>query len=520
MPQKAKGPALGGLDLSNSNYRVEMINISKSFGGVHALKNASILIKPGELHALVGENGAGKSTLVKILSGAYQKDRGIIKIDGRPVENLTPHTSRNLGVGMIYQDFALAPDLTVAENIFLGRLSARGRLINWSDLHKKAEKLIDSLGFNIDTRSAVGDLSVAYQQVVEIAKALSENIKILILDEPTAVLAPKEVERLFEVLAKLKERDVSIIYISHRLDEVFRIADQITVIKDGSVVDTVLPNEVTRDDVISMMIGRKLTTMFPKRECKIGDEILQVQNLNRGRKVRNVSFSVRKGEVLGVAGLVGSGRTEMARAIFGADRKETGRIILENNAVRIDSPVDSVKCGIGLVPENRKEQGVILTLSVRENVTVPNLKTVVGWLGTIMTAKEKTIVQNLVERLAIKTHSLESEVADLSGGNQQKVALAKWFNTDCKVIIMDEPTRGVDVGAKVEIYHLVNELANDGLGVIIISSEMMELIGMCDRVIVFSEGQITGVLPREELTEENIMRLAISRHVDEQSIAG
>lgn len=497
--------------MSDFVNRVEMNHITKSFGGVQALKDVSFQVSPGEIHALVGENGAGKSTLMKILSGAYQKDSGVIKIDGQAVEILNPHIGRKLGIGIIYQEFALAPDLTVAENIFLGRLSNGKGLIDWSRLYKKANELLESVGFTINPRLLVGELSVAYQQVVEITKALSEHVKILILDEPTAVLAPQEVERLFEILAKLKQRNVSIIYISHRLDEVFRIADQITVIKDGSVMGTVASSKVTNEEVISMMIGRKLTAMFPKRECAIGQELFRVEGLNRGRKVKNVSFAVKAGEVLGIAGLVGSGRTEVVRAIFGADPKETGRIILENTVLKINSPRDAVRHGIGLVPENRKEQGVILALPVKHNVTMANLKKIVNWFGMIKQRVEKTISQELVERLNIKTKSIESEVSDLSGGNQQKVALAKWFNTDCKIIIMDEPTRGVDVGAKVEIYNLINELASKGLGIIIISSEMMEVIGICDRVMVMNEGRIMGSLNKEELSEENIMKLAIAR---------
>jgi ribose transport system ATP-binding protein len=501
----------GGMRVSDFTNRVEMNHITKSFGGVHALKDVSLQVSPGEIHALVGENGAGKSTLMKILSGAYQKDSGVIKIDGQPVEILNPHIGRKLGIGIIYQEFALAPDLTVAENIFLGRLSNGKGLIDWSRLYKQANELLESVGFTINPRLLVGELSVAYQQVVEITKALSEHVKILILDEPTAVLAPQEVERLFKILAKLKQRNVSIIYISHRLDEVFRIADQITVIKDGSVMGTVASSKVTNEEVISMMIGRKLAAMFPKRECTIGQELFRVEGLNRGRKVKNVSFVVKAGEVLGIAGLVGSGRTEVVRAIFGADPKETGRIILENTVLKINSPRDAVRHGIGLVPENRKEQGVILALPVKHNVTMANLKKIVNWFGMIKQKVEKTISQELVERLNIKTKSIESEVSDLSGGNQQKVALAKWFNTDCKIIIMDEPTRGVDVGAKVEIYHLINELASKGLGIIIISSEMMEVIGICDRVMVMNEGRIMGTLNKEELSEENIMKLAIAR---------
>jgi ribose transport system ATP-binding protein len=428
---------------------------------------------------------------MKILSGAYQKDSGNIRIDGEEVNITNPHMGRKSGIAIIYQEFALAPDLTVAENIYLDHLGSRKGFINWSRLYRDASEVIKSVGFDINPRSKVGDLTVAYRQVVEITKALSEKAKILILDEPTAVLAPRETEQLFEVLKKLKQQDVSIIYISHRLDEIFRIADIVTVIKDGTVTGTVNPADVNTDDIISMMIGRKLTAMF------------------RGREVRNVSFSVRAGEVLGVAGLVGAGRTETMRAIFGADPKDAGKITLDGQRLRINSPTDAVRAGIGLLPEDRKEQGTILAMSVRKNVTMPSLWSRFARFGFIKQAEEKKTTRDLIEKLTIKTNSTETDVTDLSGGNQQKVVLAKWLGTNCRVIILDEPTRGVDVGAKVEIYNLINELAAAGLAIIVISSEMMEVIGICDRALVMREGRIQGVLEKDELTEENIMTLAI-----------
>ena len=493
----------------SEQYRVQMTGISKSFGGVHALNDVSFEVKPGEIHALVGENGAGKSTLMKILSGAYQRDSGEIRIDGRPVNISSPHVGRKLGIGIIYQDFALAPDLTVAENIFLDHLSRTGGLINWGALYRNAGELIRGLGFDINPRSLVADLTVAYQQVVEIAKALSENVGILILDEPTAVLAPRETERLFEVLRKLKQQDVSIIYISHRLEEVFEIADVVTVIKDGAVTGTLDAADATTDEIINMMIGRQLTAMFPKRHGNVGDEIFRVEGLNRGRKVRDVSFSVRVGEVLGIAGLVGSGRTETVRAIFGADAKDGGQVVLENRSLRIRSPRAAVKSGIALLPEDRKEQGAILSMSVRQNVTMPSLSRVTGAMGIVRQGREKRITQDLIDKLAIKTNSTETAVTDLSGGNQQKVVLAKWLGTECRLLILDEPTRGIDVGAKVEIYNIINELAESGLGIVVISSEMIELIGICDRVMVMRQGRIRGILEKGQLSEENIMRLAI-----------
>ncbi|MHC4213641.1 MAG: sugar ABC transporter ATP-binding protein [Planctomycetota bacterium] len=495
-----------------------MENITKSFGGVHALNNVSFKVKLGQIHALVGENGAGKSTLVKILAGACQKDQGNIKINSHMVNPTSPHVGRKLGIAIIYQEFALVPDLTVAENILLDHLSTKAGLMNWRKLYRKAAELINRIGFDIDPRAIAGRLSVASQQVVEIAKALSENARILILDEPTAVLAPRDVERLFEVLEKLKQQGTSIIYISHRLDEVFRIADRITVLKDGIVTGSFLPNEVTSDEIINLMIGRNLTTMFDRHEKKLGDEILRIIDLSKGRKVQNVSFSVRAGEILGLAGLVGSGRTETVRAIFGADEKTSGTIVLNGKTLKINSPADAVKAGIGLLPEDRKLQGAILSMSVRENVTMPGLQKAIAGIDIINETNEKKMTKKLIEKLAIKADT-ETSVEDLSGGNQQKVVLAKWFATNCKVLIMDEPTRGVDVGAKTEIYKLINTLAQQGLGIIVICSEMNELIGLCDSVVVFKDGRAQAVLNDKDISEENIMKLAIGEKETRQEFS-
>lgn len=488
-------------------YRVRMEGIRKSFGGVKALNGVSLAVKPGEIHALVGENGAGKSTLMKILSGAYQKDEGSIEIDGVPVEIGSPRRGKELGVGIIYQEFELAGDLTVAENIFLDRLSSGG-LIDWKRLYEKAGAVLHSLNFDINVKSRVQDLSVAYQQVVEIAKVLSQNAKILILDEPTAVLSPKETAALFETLNKLREEGVSIIYISHRMEEIFQIADSITIMRDGEVTGTGRCDQMEMNQVIEMMIGRKLSTMFPPRTVEIGEEILRVEELE-GEAFRRISFSVRRGEVLGISGLVGSGRSEIVRAIFGADRKKSGKVYLNGKEVTIRSPKDAVRLGIGLIPENRKEQGLVLEFAVKHNITMPNIRSVRGALGVIRQKQENRLAQSLVEKLTVKTDSIDTAVHQLSGGNQQKVVLAKWFNTDSQVIIFDEPTRGVDVGAKIEIYNLINEFAKRNLGVIIISSELNEIIGMCDRTIVIDNGEKKGELKKEELSELNIMKLAV-----------
>ncbi|MBK8019980.1 MAG: sugar ABC transporter ATP-binding protein [Chloroflexi bacterium] len=495
--------------MTDNPYRVELSNISKSFRGVHALRNVTFSVLPGEIHALVGENGAGKSTLMKILSGDYQRDAGAIRIDGEQVEIRNPHEGREHGIGIIYQEFSLASDLTVAENLFLNQLSGRGGLINWPAMYKRAEALIQSVGFQINPRTKVRDLTVAYQQMVEITKEFSQNVKVLVLDEPTAVLAPQETERLFSVMRRLKEQGISFIHISHRLEEVLEIADRITVLKDGEVVGTVNKRDVTKDDIIQMMIGRKLSAMYPKRSIKPGEVVLSVSGLSGLNNVTDISFDVRAGEVLGIAGLVGSGRTEVARAIFGADRSTSGRISLYGKPLNVRSVQKAVKSGIGLVPEDRKQQGVILPMSVRKNVTLPSLRKVTTFLGIFRANRERTMVNDLITKLAIKTNGMNAEVADLSGGNQQKVALAKWLSRDCDVLILDEPTRGVDVGAKVEIYNVINTLAAQGIAIIMISSEMMEVIGMADRVMVMSRGHLTGFLEGEDITEENILRLSI-----------
>lgn len=490
------------------DYCVEMRGISKSFGGVKALKNVDLSVKTGEIHALVGENGAGKSTLMKILAGALEKDKGSILINGQEVSIEDPKKSKTLGIGIIYQEFVLAPDLTVAENIFLSRLSGNG-IVKWKKLQLMAQQLLEKMGFEIDPAATVGSLSVAHQQVVEICKALSVDSKVLIFDEPTAVLATREVEKLFVLLEKLKSEGVSIIYISHRLEEVFQMCDRITVLKDGSTVGTVRTAETNKDEIIRMMIGRNLEAMFPPKNASIGDEVLRVENLVSGQRVNDISFHVKAGEVVGISGLVGSGRTETVRSIFGADRKERGQVYFEGKPVRINTPKDAVAFGVGLLPEDRKVQGVLLNLPIKVNTTISAIKKVSTSLGWISSKRETGVTQDLVKKLMIKTSSIDAHVSSLSGGNQQKVAFAKWIASQCKVLILDEPTRGVDVGAKVEIYKLINEIAEQGVGVLMISSEMTEVIGMCDRVLVMKDGQLTGELNKPELNEENILRLAI-----------
>ena len=495
----------------DSEYRIEMKNMTKSFGGIHALKNVSFCVKPGEIHCLAGENGAGKSTLMKILSGAYKMDSGAVYIDGKEVSISSPRKAIQLGIGIVYQEFELANDLTVAENIYMESL-AKSVWVNWRKLYREADEAVRAIGFEIDSRSITGNLSVAYKQIVEIAKAVSKNVRILILDEPTAVLNDKEAGTLFQLLKRLKEKGVSIIYISHRLEEIFKIGDTITTLRDGEVTGVNRCADVTINQVIELMIGRKLTAIYPKRDVRIGEEGIRVKGFSNGRAYQNISFSVHKGEVLGLAGLVGSGRTEVARALFGADRRKAGNIYLDRKQVNFSSTVNAVRNGIALIPENRKEQGLVGALNIKKNITLTDIRKVSNAIGIINAKKENGVAAKLSERLRIKAESIDADIFSLSGGNQQKVVIAKWFNTGAKVIIMDEPTRGVDIGTKVEIYGLINELAEQGHSIIFISSEMVELMGMCDRLLVMNEGHIKGELKKDEFSEKNIMKLILGEN--------
>jgi len=488
--------------------RVELRNISKSFGGIVALKNVTLKVMPGEIHALVGENGAGKSTLMKILSGAYTKDLGQIFIDDIEVQVKNTHDSKKLGISIIYQEFSLVPELSVAENIFLNKLGVTGFWMNWGKIKKKAEELINSIGFNINPSLKAGDLSIAQQQIVEIAKALSEQVRVLILDEPSAVLGPQEIQKLFDTLKRLKKEGVAIIYISHHLSEIFQIADRITVLKDGISSGSLLVTETDKDAVIKLMLGRPLEKMYPSRNSTIGEEVLKVVDISRGEKVKGVSLRVKEGEILGIAGLVGSGRSETMRAVFGADKLENGIIYLSGKELQIRSPGKAVRLGIGMVPEDRKQHGVILSLTIKENISLTNFKGITDHFGFINAKKEIKNTNELIRKLIIKTKNGNQEVGKLSGGNQQKVVLAKWLNRNCRVMIIDEPTRGVDVGAKVEIYNLINELSQKGVAIIVISSETSELIGISDRIIVMWKGQIQGHLTKKEFSEEVILRLS------------
>ncbi|SFJ42272.1 sugar ABC transporter ATP-binding protein [Olleya namhaensis] len=498
---------------SENEYRLEMSGISKSFGVVSVLKDVTLKVKPGEIHALLGENGAGKSTLIKILSGVHHKDSGIVLLNGEEINPKNTHEGQVLGISVVYQELSLVNDLSVAENIYLHKLGASKFWMNWDKITKDAQTLIDSLGFTIDASAKVRDLSIVQKQVVEIAKALSEDTKVLVLDEPTTVFDPTDTKKLFDNLFRLRDQGISIIYISHHLDEIIKIADSVTVLRDGVDTGSMAVKDTDTDGIIRLMIGRELKDLFPVRDAVIGTEpIFEVKNLTaKDTIVHDVSFSVRPGEVLGIAGLGGSGRTETAKLIFGADKKKSGTLILNGKEIKTKSPVDAAAHQIGFVSEDRKEEGVFLPLSIRRNVSVTNFKSISGKLGFINVDSEYKKVLGLIDKLNIKTPSSEIDVKNLSGGNQQKVALAKWLSIDSKVIFIDEPTRGVDVGAKIEIYNLINEVAKKGVGVVVISSDMPEIMGISDRILVMHEGTIYGELQKEQFSEENILRYSIGK---------
>lgn len=498
---------------SENEYRLEMSGISKSFGVVSVLKDVTLKVKPGEIHALLGENGAGKSTLIKILSGVHHKDSGTVLLNGEEINPKNTHEGQVLGISVVYQELSLVNDLSVAENIYLHKLGASKFWMNWDKITKDAQALIDSLGFTIDASAKVRDLSIVQKQVVEIAKALSEDTKVLVLDEPTTVFDPTDTKKLFDNLFRLRDQGISIIYISHHLDEIIKIADSVTVLRDGVDTGSMAVKDTDTDGIIRLMIGRELKDLFPVRDAVIGTEpLFEVKNLTaKDTIVHDVSFSVRPGEVLGIAGLGGSGRTETAKLIFGADKKKSGTLILNGKEIKTKSPVDAAAHQIGFVSEDRKEEGVFLPLSIRRNVSVTSFKSISGKLGFINVESEYKKVLGLIDKLNIKTPSSEIDVKNLSGGNQQKVALAKWLSIDSKVIFIDEPTRGVDVGAKIEIYNLINEVAKKGVGVVVISSDMPEIMGVSDRILVMHEGTIYGELQKEQFSEENILRYSIGK---------
>lgn len=496
--------------MSNQRKMIRMDEISKSFGGVAALDKVNFCALSGEIHALIGENGAGKSTLMKCLAGAYDKDEGTIYIDGKKEQITNPKQGQDCGISVIYQEFALAKDLTVAENIFIDSLGEGKALVDRKKLKKRAEEVLEKMGFgDIDVNKKVAELTVAYQQIVEICKAISRNAKVMVFDEPTAVLTNREVEKLFDVIYKLRDSGVCVIYISHRLEEIFRICSRITVLKDGKNVDTVHVKDITEKQLVTMMIGRDLSELFPERNAAIGETVLEAENLICGKMVNGVTFHVKAGEVVGFAGLVGAGRTETMRAVFGADKLEEGEIRLEGKSVKINTPKKAIKNGIGMVPEDRKQQGLLLDMPIKVNGTMSSLQDFTSAVGILDHPKENKKVEEMIGMLNIKARSYKSKASSLSGGNQQKVALMKWMISNSKVIIFDEPTRGVDVGAKVEIYKVMNTLAEQGAAVIMISSEMPEIIGMSDRVYVMRHGKIAGEVEKQQLTEQTLINLSM-----------
>lgn len=495
---------------------LKMEGIDKFFPGVHALDNAHFELRSGEVHALVGENGAGKSTLMKILSGIYPKDAGVILYQGQEVDIPNPRAAQHLGISMIHQELNLMNHLTLAQNVFVGR-EPRGRLpfiLDEKKINAQTQALFDSMHLRLDPRTLAADLTVAKQQMVEIAKALSFNSQVLIMDEPTAALTESEIEELFRIIRQLRNKGVGIVYISHRLEELKQISDRITVMRDGRTVDTVDAATVTIDRIISMMVGRTIYESSPEVPDNPNPEVvLEVRNLNRGAAIKDVSFQLKKGEILGFAGLMGAGRTEVARAIFGADPVDSGEIYVKGVKVAINSPRDAVRHGIGYLSEDRKRYGLALGMDVEANIALASFEQFIGPLGVVNNGKMRATAERYVGALAIKTPSIQQLVRNLSGGNQQKVVIGKWLTADTDILIFDEPTRGIDVGAKSEIYKLLNELAHQGKSIIMISSELPEILRMSHRIIVMCEGRITGELTAGEATQEGIMRLATQRSV-------
>lgn len=495
--------------MQNKKPILEMLGISKTFPGVKALDKVNLRAYEGEVMALLGENGAGKSTLMKILSGVYQRDEGEIKIEGQNVEINNIKDAQRLGISIIHQELSLLTNLSIFENLFLGCEISDGLKLNKKEMIKKSEELLRKFDLNISPKTIVKELTVGEMQMVEIIKAVSKDARIIIMDEPTTALTEVETQKLFKIIEHLKSQDVAVIYISHRMEEIFKICDRVTVLRDGTFIGEEYIKNVTRDDLISMMVGRKLEEQFPYVEVKPGKAILEVRNLRWNDKIKDVSFELKAGEILGIAGLMGSGRTEVAKLIFGEYKKTGGEVYIDDKKVDINSPKDAINCGIAYLSEDRKKEGLILKLSVLENMTISNLNKYENVIKRIDRNKELDDCKEYTKKLHIKTSSPYQLVKNLSGGNQQKVIIAKWLLNSPKVLIIDEPTKGIDVGAKKEIYEILNELKMQGKGVIMISSDMEEILGVSDRIMVMHEGKITGEILRKEANQEKIMKYAV-----------
>lgn len=487
---------------------VRMENITKVFPGVKALEDVSLKIHSGEIHALVGENGAGKSTLIKILMGVFQKTSGQIFVEGKKADISDPIISRKLGLSAVYQDVTIASHLTVAENFFLGRLPKNNLgLVRWGYMYSETQKALDQLNIKVNARSLVKNLSVAQQEMVVIAKKYFDKSKLIIFDEPTALLANEEVEELFGIIRQLKSEGTGIVYISHRMEEIFEICDTVTVLKDGKCIDTMLVSETNEDDLVAKMVGRKIEDMYSIKHMKPGKKVLEVKDLSRHGIFENINFDLHSGEVLGLFGLVGSGRTEIVRAVFGADPYDKGQISVNGKKVSINNPVDAIKLGIGLLPEDRKTQGLTPETTIKENINLASYNDISNG-GVIRVKKEKKNAKEYVDKLRVVTPGINQRVINLSGGNQQKVVIGKWLCKQSKIFIFDEPTVGIDVGAKSEIYKLLQELLQAGNAVIIISSYLPEVMGIADRIMVISEGKHTGTINRSEYNDEKLLRMA------------
>lgn len=487
---------------------VEMKNIEKSFPGVKALADVSFELRSGEVMALLGENGAGKSTLMKILSGVYVRDAGSLKIFGKEYGDLNTKKAQEAGVAIIHQELNMCKHLTVAENMFLAREKTIGIVLNNAEMEAEAKRILDDLGVDIYPSQTVGELPVSKQQMVEIAKALSIDAKILIMDEPTSALTSKEITELFRIIKKLRDEGKGIVYISHRLEELQHIVDRVTIMRDGETILQANYADMTMDQIIANMVGREIKEKFPRVECKKGKKIFEVKNLNAGPMVRDVSFEAFEGEILGFAGLMGAGRTETTRAIFGVDKKESGSVFVDGKEVKITCPYDAIKNGVVLAPEDRKKDGLCTKLSVRDNLALSNLDTICNRLGVINSHTENELCEKAIKNLQIKVPNELVDAGNLSGGNQQKVVVGKWLARNSRVVIFDEPTRGIDVGAKVEIYNLMNELKKQGVAVIFVSSEMPEVMGIADRILVMCDGRITGEVMAENTTQNEILKYA------------